>query len=146
MCSPPDTVLRLTTRQYELIVGHCYEGLPDESCGLLGGPVRADGSPQGEITSVHPCRNADTSARTYQVDSRDHIQALRAAEADGDDLVGVFHSHTHTEPYPSETDVGQAVEPHWIYVIVSLRRGDPELRAFHIRDGVVSEVPVEIGR
>lgn len=138
--------LRLTTRHYEEIVSNCYAGLPDEACGLLGGPVQPGGVPVGEVTAVYPCTNADASARTYTVDSRDHIKALRAAEADGGDLIGVFHSHTHTEPYPSETDVRQAVEPYWYYVIVGLRRGEPELRAYRIRDGRITEAPVEIGR
>lgn len=138
--------LRLTTRQHDQIVGHCYEGFPDEACGLLGGPVRADGTPIGEVTAVYPCANADASARTYTVDSRDHIRALRAAETAGGDLIGVFHSHTHTEPHPSDTDVGQAVEPHWYYVIVSLARGEPEMRAYRVREGEIREAPVEIVR
>lgn len=138
--------LRLTTRQYDEIVSHCYAGLPDEACGLLGGPVQPDGVPIGEVTAVYPCTNADASARTYTVDSRDHIRALRSAEGDGGDLIGVFHSHTHSEPYPSETDVRQAVEPHWFYVIVSLRRGFPELRAYRVSAGKIEEAPVEISR
>ena len=138
--------LRLTTREYEEILAHCYAGLPEEACGLFGGPVQANGVPVGEVTAIYPCVNADGSARTYTVDSRDHIKALRAAEANGGDLVGVFHSHTHTEPYPSETDVRQAVEPHWYYVIVSLRREAPEIRAFRIRDGVITEAPIEVTR
>lgn len=142
-----DLTLRLTTRQYQEIVGHCYDGLPDEACGLLGGPLRADDmTPVGEVTSVYPCTNADASARTYTVDSRDHIKALRDAESKGGDLIGVFHSHTHTDPYPSETDVKQAVEPFWIYVLVSLRRESPELRAYRITDGTITDVPVEITR
>lgn len=142
-----DLVLRLTLDQYQRIVGHCYDGLPDEACGLLGGPLRADNmTPVGEVTSVYPCTNVDASARTYTVDSRDHIKALRDAESKGGGLVGVFHSHTHTDPYPSETDLEQALEPYWIYVLVSLRREAPELRAYRITDGTISEVPVEITR
>lgn len=136
--------LRLTSAQFTEIVAHCYAWFPEEGCGLLAGPVSADGDPTGTITRVYPCRNADESARTFTVDSRDHIRALRDAESRGEELVGVFHSHTHTEPYPSETDVRQAVEPQWIYVIVSLKRGEPELRAFRITDGAIREVPVEI--
>lgn len=105
-----------------------------------------DGTPTGEVTSVYPCHNADASARTYTVDSRDHIKALRAAEAAGGDLIGVFHSHTHSEAYPSPTDVRQAVEPAWIYVLVSLRDEAPVLRAFRIADGEIRDVPVEITR
>lgn len=142
-----EPTLALTTEQLHEILAHCYDGLPEEACGLLGGPLRSDGlTPIGAVWDVYPCRNADASARTYTVDSRDHIKALRHAESKGGDLVGVFHSHTHTEPYPSPTDVRQAVEPGWVYVLVGLRRGAPEVRAYRIVDGAISEVAVEVGR
>ena len=136
--------LRLSVRQYETIVGHCYDGLPDEACGLLGGPVAGDGDPTGYVADVYPARNADASARTYTVDSRDMIRALRAAEGAGGALVGVWHSHTHTDAYPSQTDVRQAVDPAWIYVLVSLRHGEPALRAYRIRDGAITELGVAV--
>jgi proteasome lid subunit RPN8/RPN11 len=68
--------------------------------------------------------------------------ARRAAEARGDEIVGVWHSHTHTDAYPSPTDVRQAADPAWVYVIVSLRDEAPVLRAYRIRDGEIAEVPV----
>ncbi|HEX4777355.1 MAG TPA: M67 family metallopeptidase [Acidimicrobiia bacterium] len=138
--------LRLSVRQYETIVGHCYDGLPDEACGLLGGPVAGDGDPTGYVADVYPARNADASARTYTVDSRDMIRALRAAEGAGGALVGVWHSHTHTDAYPSDTDVRQAAEPGWVYVIVSLKDGTPVLRAYRIRDGGIRETQVVVER
>ena len=77
------STLRLTAEQYRAIVAHCYDGLPDEACGLLAGPMADGGEPTGEVTAVFPCRNADASARTYTVDSRDLLTAMRAAEARG---------------------------------------------------------------
>ena len=136
--------LRLTAAQHGEIVAQCFDGLPDEACGLLGGPLDDDGEPTGEVASVFPCRNADASARTYTVDSRDLIKAMRAAEERGDELVAVWHSHTHTDAYPSDTDVRQAVEPAWMYVIVSLKHADPVLRAYRIRDSAIAEVDVTI--
>jgi [CysO sulfur-carrier protein]-S-L-cysteine hydrolase len=136
--------LRLTAVQHAEIVAHCYDGYPDEACGLLGGPTGDGGEPTGVVTSVFPCRNADASARTYTVDSRDLIKAMRAAEADGGELVSVWHSHTHTDAFPSDTDVRQAVEPGWIYAIVSLKHAEPVLRAYRIRDDEITEVDVEV--
>jgi proteasome lid subunit RPN8/RPN11 len=136
-------LLRLPRREYLKIIGHCYDGLPDEACGLLAGRLRPGSfEPDGRIAVVYPTRNADASARTYSVESRDLIRSLRAAEADGLELVGVFHSHTHTEAWPSPTDVRQAMEPGWFYVIVSLKDGDPVLRSFRITDGNIRETPV----
>ena len=131
--------MRLTESQYLTIVGHCYGGLPDEACGLLLGPLGAD-----HITEARPCRNADASARTYTVDPKDMLAAMRAAEAAGVEIVGVWHSHTHTAAYPSTTDVKQAVDPAWFYVIVSLADGAPQLRCYHIRNGDIEDVTVEL--
>ncbi len=139
--------LRLSTSQHERIVAHCYSGLPDEACGLLGGPVTGVlGSRQatGFVSEVYPAVNADASARTYTVDGRDYLRATRDAEARGDEIIGVWHSHTHTDPYPSPTDVRSAVDPMWIYVIVSLRDDVPMLRAFRIRDGQIAETRVDV--
>ncbi len=128
------------------IIGHCYDGLPDEACGLLGGPLNhSTWEPTGQVDTIYCCVNADASARTYTVDSRDLIKAMRDAEGRGGGLIGVFHSHTHTEAYPSDTDVRQAADPTWIYVLVSLKAGgDPTLRAYRIVDGVIAEVSVTI--
>ena len=138
--------LRLTGSQHRRVLAHCYDGLPDEACGLLAGPVDDRGEPTGVVSAVYPCTNAEASARTYTVDSRDLIKAMRDAESRGDQLVGVFHSHTHTVAYPSPTDVAQAMEPGWIYVIVSLRDGDPVLRAYRIQAGEIGEVAVVLDR
>ena len=136
--------LRLSSEQYRTIVAHCFDGLPDEACGMLAGPMNGVGEPTGDVTQVYPCRNADASARTYTVEPRDLLRAMRDAESHGDDIIGVWHSHTHTDAYPSQTDVRQAVDPAWIYVLVSLRHGEPALRAYRIRDGAITELEVTV--
>ena len=136
--------LRLSLEQYQAIVAHCYDGLPDEACGLLTGPVDDNGASTGVVTSVHPCANADASARTYTVEPRDLLRANNDARSRGDELVGVWHSHTHTDAYPSDTDVRKASDLGWVYVIVSLKHGDPSLRAYRIRDGRTDEIAVEV--
>jgi proteasome lid subunit RPN8/RPN11 len=137
--APP--LLRLSIEQHRRIVAHCYFGLPDEACGLLAGPV-VGSEPSGYVSEVYPATNADASSRTYTVDGRDYLRASRDAEARGDEIIGVWHSHTHTDAYPSPTDIRQAVDPMWVYVIVSLRDDVPSLRAFRLRDGQVAECQV----
>jgi len=139
-------ILRLTESQYAAIVGHCYDGLPDEACGLLVGPMNGNGEPTGSISEARPCRNADASAVTYTVDPRDMLAAMRAAEARGHEIVGVWHSHTHTDAYPSATDVRQAVDPAWFYVLVSLRDAAPVLRSYRIRAETIAETAVALDR
>jgi proteasome lid subunit RPN8/RPN11 len=117
------------------MVAHCLGAFPEEGCGLLAGDTD---SPQ-VVERCYPTRNAAQSAKLYVVDPRDHLRADREAEAAGLSIVGVFHSHTHTDPYPSPTDVAEAPDPTWHYVIVSLRHEVAALRSYRIVAGVVSE-------
>jgi proteasome lid subunit RPN8/RPN11 len=141
--------LRLTRQQYETVILHCYDGFPDEACGLLAGPLHGD-EPTGEVTAVYPCENAAHSARVYRVGGRDLVRATLDANGRGEEIIAVWHSHTHTDAYPSQTDVEQAVEAQklerpWLYPIVSLKSGEPVLRAYWLRDDTITEVPVEVG-
>jgi [CysO sulfur-carrier protein]-S-L-cysteine hydrolase len=129
-------MLRLAPEVHRKVVGHCYDGLPDEACGLLAGPPGT-----GKASEVYLARNAAASARVYEVDGRDYLRADRDAEARGLEIMGVFHSHTHTEAYPSPTDVAQAPDPSWHYVVVSLK-DLPVVRSFRIVDGNIAEEPV----
>jgi proteasome lid subunit RPN8/RPN11 len=80
----------------------------------------------------------------YTIDPSDHYRAELDADDRDWEIIGVVHSHTHSEPYPSPTDVAQAPDPAWHYVIVSLKREAPELRSYRIVDGEISEEPVEL--
>jgi proteasome lid subunit RPN8/RPN11 len=108
-----------------------------EGCGLLVGH-----SQDGEVVQIVPTRNSAASSRLYSVDSLDFLRADRAAEGAGLEVIGVFHSHTHTDPYPSPTDVAQAPDPGWHYTIVSLRHQVPSIRSYRIRAGEVLEESV----
>ena len=112
---------------------------------MLAGPLAAGTTvATGEVSATYPCLNSDRSARTYTVDSRDYLRAMRDAEARGDEIIGVWHSHTHTDAYPSPTDVRQAVDPAWWYVIVSLKHGEPASCARPDPQRAIAEVPVEV--
>ncbi len=132
-------MLRLPYDAYVQMVGHCLSGLPEEACGLLGGDPAA-----AEVVRCYPTRNAAASATLYTVDPRDHLRADRDAEDRGIEILGVFHSHTHTDAYPSPTDVAQAPDPSWHYVLVSLRDNLPVVRSYTIVEGVVTEEPVVV--
>lgn len=121
------------------MIGHAYDGLPDEACGLLAGRLGGD---RAEL--FYPTRNAAASAKLYTVEPGDHLRADRDAEARGLEIVGVMHSHTHTDAYPSPTDVAQAIDPAWHYLIVSLRDIEPVIRSFLIADGRITEEQVVV--
>jgi proteasome lid subunit RPN8/RPN11 len=137
-------MLRLPRDVYLQMVAHCFDGLPLEACGLLAGPLAADHPDGGgqSATVCYPTANAAASARVYTVEPRDFLRADRDAEGRGLEIVAVFHSHTHTDAYPSPTDVAQAPDPGWHYVLVSLRDVIPVVRSYRIIDGKTTEEPV----
>jgi [CysO sulfur-carrier protein]-S-L-cysteine hydrolase len=136
-------VLALPAGIVDELTAHAYDAYPYECCGLVAGPP-ADDRGAVRVERFYPCRNAAASAKVYTVDPLDHLHAERDAEGRGWEIVGVVHSHTHSEPYPSPTDVAEAPDPGWQYVIVSLKRESPELRSYRIVDGVVIEQPITV--
>jgi proteasome lid subunit RPN8/RPN11 len=134
-------VLVLDNAIWQRVVAHCLDGFPLEACGLLAGRPLA-GQTGDEVLEVFPARNAAASARLYTVEPIDLLHADRDAEAAGLSLVGVWHSHTHTEAYPSPTDIAQAPDPAWHYVLVSLRDSEPVLRSYRIVGPDVTEEAV----
>jgi proteasome lid subunit RPN8/RPN11 len=134
--------LRIDHEPYLAMLGHALAGLPDEACGLMGGRPGAD-----RVEAFVPTRNADASSRTYSIGPDGFLAADRAFEPLGLEVVGVMHSHTHTDPYPSPTDVAQADNPllvGWHYVIVSLREAEPMLRSWLLDDATIVEEVVEV--
>jgi proteasome lid subunit RPN8/RPN11 len=112
-----------------------FHEYPLEMCGLIAG------NPGDDTAEVfYPCTNIAASAKVYTIDPKDHLRAERAADDRDWEINGVVHSHTHSEPYPSPTDVAQAPDPDWCYLIVSLKRDAPELRAYRIVDDTITEV------
>jgi proteasome lid subunit RPN8/RPN11 len=120
------------------MVATCVRALPNEGCGLLLGSV------DGDVVDVVASPNAADSAKLYEIDSRVLLRAYRRADEQGVAVTGVFHSHTHSEAYPSPTDVALAPDPTWHYVLVSLRDAPTVVRSFHIVGSLVEEEPVEV--
>jgi [CysO sulfur-carrier protein]-S-L-cysteine hydrolase len=129
-------VLTLSAQQRDAVMATCIRALPNEGCGLLLG------SADGTVTEVLASVNVADSAKVYEIDSRVLLRASRRSDESGHVILGVFHSHTHSEAYPSPTDVAQAPDVSWHYVLVSLRDVPSVLRSFRIRDGVVDEEEV----
>ncbi len=132
-------VLHLRRQQWLEMLQHSYRCLPEEACGLLSG------LPGGAVERFWPCANADRSARTYAIDGLVIGRLERRLDDDGDgrEILGVMHSHTHTDAYPSPTDVERAaLLASWHFLIVSLRQPEPEARAYRITEGAVVEEPI----
>jgi [CysO sulfur-carrier protein]-S-L-cysteine hydrolase len=120
------------------MIAHALRCFPEEACGLVGGT-------DGRAERFYPMRNADRSAVTYRLDPQEQLEVFEEIERNGWELFGIFHSHTHTEAYPSETDLRQAFYPEAHYLMVSLaERDNLVLRGFTIREGEVEEQEVRI--
>jgi proteasome lid subunit RPN8/RPN11 len=133
-------MLRISRDVRDAIVQHARRDHPDEACGVVAGPVGSD-------TPVRfvPMLNAARSPTFYEFDSADLLGLYKEMDANDEEPVVVYHSHTATEAYPSRTDVSLAQEPNAHYVLVSTRSPDEtEFRSFRIVDGAVTEEPVEV--
>jgi [CysO sulfur-carrier protein]-S-L-cysteine hydrolase len=123
---------------FKEIVEHGLREFPNECCGVIAGR-------EGEPVRVIPMKNIDASPVTYRLDSREQFRVFEEMEEEGLELWAFYHSHTHSEATPSETDVRLAFFPDSRYVLLSLAdREEPVLRSFFIRDGEVSEEELTI--
>jgi proteasome lid subunit RPN8/RPN11 len=137
-------VLRLDRATYDGIVAHAKRDHPDEACGVVAGPEGSD-----RAVRLVEMVNAAGSPTFYEFDSTDLFQLYKQMDANDEEPVVVYHSHTATEAYPSRTDIGLANEPGAHYVLVSTREhgnsaGPVEFRSYRIIDGEVTEEEVQV--
>jgi proteasome lid subunit RPN8/RPN11 len=137
-------VLTITRATYDAIVAHAKRDHPDEACGIVAGPAGSD-RPERLVEMV----NAAGSPTFYEFDSTDLLQLYKEMDANDEEPVVVYHSHTATEAYPSVTDVKLAGEPNAHYVLVSTREhgngdGPVEFRSYRIVDGEITEEEVDV--
>jgi len=120
------------------LVAHAREEAPNECCGMIG---RSD----GKGATVYRSINAEASPLRYSLDAGDQFRIMEEMERRGEELIGIYHSHTASAAYPSQTDVNLATYPDAVYVIVSLEEPEsPDLRGFWIRDGRIDDAKLEI--
>ena len=135
--------LRIPRSLAQELLAHARAEVPNEACGLLAGSL-AD----GVASAYHPARNADASPYVYTVHPEDLVRIVFGIEDAGQDLVAIFHSHTHTPAVPSPTDRRQAQYPDAFYLLASLADPDADaadaLRAWRIRKGKSAEVSLTI--
>ncbi len=131
-------MLRLDKHFQDEIIQHALEDDTIECCGVLAGS-------DGQFAKLFRMTNVENSSFRFSWDSKELISVWREMESNDWEHRAVYHSHTHSEAYPSATDIRLAAWPEAYYVIVSLMDKDnPHLRAFQIVDGEVSEEPIEI--
>jgi proteasome lid subunit RPN8/RPN11 len=130
--------VRIAPELFDAIVSHAERDAPNECCGMVA--VR-----DGAAVAVHEATNTAASPFRFEVDGMELHRTLTGIEDEGLDLGAIYHSHTRSEPYPSQTDLNFAANwPGVEWIIVGLAKGaEPVVRSYVIEDGVIREVPVE---
>jgi proteasome lid subunit RPN8/RPN11 len=124
----------LAKEQADSLIEHAKAETPNECCGLLAG------LPNGYIERIYRMANVDRSPTSYSMSPDEQLIAFREMDALGLDLIGIYHSHTHSAAYPSIQDIERAVY-HVTYVIISPAM---EIKGFRIIDGEIVEAEVII--
>ena len=121
------------------MVAHAREDLPNECCGMVAGL-------DGEATEVIRVENAAASPLRYEMDPKAQYEAWKSIEDGGKELLAIYHSHTKSAAYPSQTDVNQAVAwPDQVYVIVSLADEDaPDVKGYFLKDLRIADAEISI--
>ncbi len=131
------------------VIAHAREEYDAECCGMVAyGQGASNGLPCA--VGVHRALNVFATDRKaarkrFEIDGREVLQVMNEFEDAGWELGAIYHSHTHTEPYPSQTDINFAA--HWPgveWMIVGLAANEPEVRCYLIEDGEVQEVPLQV--
>ncbi len=136
--SEKDDVSALDGVLYKEIVEQGLREFPNECCGVI---AAADGVP----VKVFPMKNADASPVTYRLDGKEQLHVFDELDERGWDLWAIYHSHTHSEAAPSETDIRLAFYPEARYIVLSLAdREQPVMRSFRIDDDGVTEEELSI--
>jgi proteasome lid subunit RPN8/RPN11 len=130
--------LREPRELYDDIVAHAHAEAPNECCGMVA-------TRDGDAVRVYRANNAAASPLRYEIDGAEQYRIQMEIDDAGLDLGAIYHSHTRSAPYPSQTDINLAFYPQSLYVIVGLASGEPEVRAYTIRDGQVDEAELVVG-
>jgi len=126
-------MLRIDDVLFKEMAEHGLREFPNEACGLLAGR-------DGEPVRFFAMKNLDASPVSYRLDPKEQLRVFDEMDDEGLDLLGIFHTHTHSEAYPSETDTNLAFYPDACYLVMSLSdREQPVLRGFRILEGEITE-------
>jgi proteasome lid subunit RPN8/RPN11 len=130
-------VFTIEKRYIDNMIAHARREAPIECCGVLGGR-------DGRVLKLFQATNAERSRYSYNIDSQDLFRIHRECEENGWQFLAIYHSHPDSVAYPSPTDVRLAFWPESLYFIVSLSSPEnPDVRAFRIRDGDVTEEKIK---
>ncbi len=137
------------------MIAHAKREAPDECCGILAGHVAFAGA-EDIVTEIYEITNLssddpriadlkipkDRKVR-YMMNPDEQFQVMRNMRERNLAMLGIYHSHPHSEAYPSATDIRLAFYPNVFYLIISLVEDKPYVRAFFIADQKITEEKIE---
>ncbi len=128
----------------EDVIAHARAEYDAECCGMIAYEEGSDGeSPRAR--RVHRATNVYASRKRFEIDGKEVLRVTDEFEGEGWEVGAIYHSHTHTAPYPSQTDINFAANwPGLEWVIVGLAEEEPEVRCYLIDGGDVREVPLVV--
>jgi proteasome lid subunit RPN8/RPN11 len=129
--------MQISRELFDQMVAHAQADAPNECCGMIA-------SRDGEAVEVYPALNAAASPLRYEIDGAEQYRIQMAIDDAGLDLGAIYHSHTRSEPVPSQTDINLAFYPEAIYVIVGVAGSKPDVRAYRIEDGRVTDAELTV--
>lgn len=119
-------MIRIPKSILQQMVEHAKRESPLECCGILSGKERT-------VEKAFELKNTDESPVQYSMSPRDQMKVFGEMEGDSMEMIAIYHSHPHTIPFPSETDVKLAFYPDISSIIISLKeQGNPVIKAFQI--------------
>lgn len=124
-------MMRIPETIFKKMVDHALREAPLECCGMLVGKGRT-------VHRIYEMRNADRSRVSYFMAPEEQLEVFMEIERDDLDLVGIYHSHPHTIPFPSEKDVRLAFSPDVAYIIISLKDGGTSVKGFRMGKDAIS--------
>jgi proteasome lid subunit RPN8/RPN11 len=127
--------MRIPRALYDEMVAHARADAPNECCGMIA-------TRDGDAVEVYRAENAAASPLRYEIDGAEQYRIQMAIDDADLDLGAIYHSHTRSEPYPSQTDINLAFYPEALYVIVGLAGPEPDVKAYEIRDGQVHSAEI----
>lgn len=131
------TMIRIPKTIYQAMIEQAKRESPLECCGILAGK-------DGTVLRAFAMRNEEESPDRYSMSPREQIKVFEEMDRESLEMVAIYHSHTHTIPFPSETDVRLAFYPDVAFVIISLMEEAPVVKAFKIRKDAIYPEEIEV--
>jgi len=126
-------MIKIKKEIFDEMIKHCKEEYPKEACGILAGE-------NAEVKKIYKMKNINESPISFFMDPQEQISVMKDIRKNNFEMIGIYHSHPFTHPYPSEKDVSLAFYEDASYIIISLSDfNNPYVKSYKIKNGKIIE-------